>query len=106
MERRQAGGDCQPFTLSPVPRLPRVGRYPIYEYVLRERLAQAVNAVLDSGDNITAIALEAGFASHSYFTGRFRRFFGCTPSALRRAAAAGQIGEFRKIMTARASGKA
>lgn len=78
----------------------------IYEYVVRERLAQAVNAVLDSGDNITAIALEAGFASHSHFTARFRRFFGCTPSALRRAAAAGEIGEFRKIMTARASGKA
>jgi AraC family transcriptional regulator len=78
----------------------------IYEYVLRERLAQALNAVLDATDDITAIALDAGFASHSHFTARFRRFFGCTPSALRRAMGAGQVGELRKIMTARASDKA
>ena len=54
----------------------------IYDYVLRERLAQALEAVLDGGD-ITAIALDAGFASHSHFTARFKRFFGETPSALR-----------------------
>jgi AraC-like DNA-binding protein len=40
--------------------------------------------VLDGGD-ITAIALEAGFASHSHFTARFKRFFGSTPSALRKS---------------------
>lgn len=44
----------------------------IYENVLRERLAQALNAVLDAGDDITTIALDAGFASHSHFTVRFR----------------------------------
>jgi AraC-like DNA-binding protein len=54
----------------------------IYDYVLRERLAQSLEAVLDGGD-ITAIALDAGFASHSHFTARFKRFFGVTPSALR-----------------------
>ncbi len=48
----------------------------IYDYVVRERLAQALNAVLDGGDDITTIALDAGFASHSHFTARFRRFFG------------------------------
>jgi AraC-like DNA-binding protein len=78
----------------------------IYDYVVRERLAQGLNAVLDSGDDITAIALDAGFANHSHFTARFRRFFGCTPSALRRGANAGQVGQLRKIMTARANGHA
>jgi AraC-like DNA-binding protein len=78
----------------------------IYEYVLRERLAQALNAVLDSGDDITAIALDAGFSSHSHFTARFRRFFGYTPSALRRTTSAGQVGKLRKIMTARVSEQA
>ena len=73
----------------------------IYDYVVRERLAQALNALLDSGDDITTIALDAGFASHSHFTARFRRFFGCTPTALRRGARAGQVGQLRKIMTAR-----
>jgi AraC-like DNA-binding protein len=75
----------------------------IYDYVLRERLAQALNAVLDSGDDITGIAFDTGFSSHSHFTARFRRFFGCTPTALRRRASARQIGQIRKITTARAS---
>ena len=78
----------------------------IYDYVLRERLAQALNAVLDSGDDITVIAFDTGFASHSHFTARFRRFFGSTPTALRRRASARQIGQIRKIMTAPASGPA
>jgi AraC-like DNA-binding protein len=73
----------------------------IYDYVLRERLAHSLGAVLDGGDNLTAIALDAGFASHSHFTARFREFFGVTPTALKRAATAGHLAELRKIMTAR-----
>jgi AraC-like DNA-binding protein len=73
----------------------------IYNYVLQERLAHALDAVLDGGDDLTAIALDAGFASHSHFTARFRKFFGCTPSALRRAATAQHMADLRKIMTAR-----
>lgn len=75
----------------------------IYDYVLHERLAHALDAVLDCGDDLTAIALDAGFASHSHFTARFRSFFGCTPAALRRVATAGHVTELRKIVTARRS---
>jgi AraC family transcriptional regulator len=75
----------------------------IYDYVLHERLARTLDAVLESGDDLTSIALDAGFASHSHFTARFRSFFGCTPAALRRIATAGRIAELRKIMTARES---
>ena len=75
----------------------------IYDYVLRERLAQTLDAVLDRGNDLTAIALDAGFASHSHFTARFRRFFGCTPAALRRVATAEHVAELRKIMTAQRS---
>ena len=60
----------------------------IYDYVLQERLAHALDAVLDGDDDLTSIALDAGFASHSHFTARFRGFFGCTPAALRRTASA------------------
>jgi AraC family transcriptional regulator len=74
----------------------------IYDYVLQERLAQALDAVLDGDDDLTAIALDAGFASHSHFTARFRSFFGCTPVALRRSAGAARLAELRKIVTARA----
>jgi AraC family transcriptional regulator len=72
----------------------------IYNYVLQERLAHSLDAVLDCSDNLTAIALDGGFASHSHFTARFRSFFGCTPAALRRNATAGHLAELRKIVTA------
>ena len=72
----------------------------IYDYVLYERLAYTLDAVLD-GCDLTAIALDAGFASHSHYTARFRRVFGCTPTALRRAGPVEQVRELRKIMTAR-----
>ena len=72
----------------------------IYDYVVQERLAHSLEPVLDGGD-LTAVALDAGFASHSHFTARFRDFFGFTPTALRRAATAEHIAQVRKIMTAR-----
>jgi AraC family transcriptional regulator len=74
-----------------------------YDYVLHERLAHTLDAVLERGADLTTIALDAGFASHSHFTARFRSFFGCTPAALRRIATADRIAEIRKIMTARRS---
>lgn len=75
----------------------------VYDYVLHERLAHTLEAVLDCRDDLTAVALDSGFASHSHFTARFRRFFGYTPTALRRIATAEHIAELRKIMTARRS---
>jgi AraC-like DNA-binding protein len=72
----------------------------LYDYVLRERLAQALDAVLNGGDDITAVALDAGFSSHSHFTARFRSFFNCTPVAFRRLAHAERAAQLRKIMTA------
>jgi len=75
----------------------------IYDYVLRERLAYALDAVLDRRKDITTIALDAGFTSHSHFTARFRRFFNCTPVAFRHLARAEHVVELRKIMTAQRS---
>jgi len=72
----------------------------IYDYVLQERLAHALDAVIDGGD-LTVIALDAGFASHSHFTAHFHKFFGCTPTALRRMAPAAHVAQLRKIVTAR-----
>lgn len=73
---------------------------PVHAYVLRARLSKALSAVLDSDTGITHIALEAGFASHSHFTSRFRALFGITPGQLRRGK--GPLpSELRKIVTAR-----
>jgi len=76
----------------------------IYEYVLRERLGHALHRVLDGDEDITTIALDVGFSSHSHLTARFRRFFGCTPSGMR--GSTGAIGNFRKIVTARGASQA
>jgi len=73
----------------------------LYDYVLRERLAHSLHAVMDAGTDFSAIAHDAGFASHSHFTARFRAFFGVTPAALRRMAATEALADFRKILTAR-----
>jgi AraC family transcriptional regulator len=75
----------------------------VYDYVLHERLAYTLDAVLDRGADLTTVALDAGFASHSHFTSRFTRFFGCTPAALRRLATAERVAELRKIVTAQRS---
>jgi AraC family transcriptional regulator len=72
----------------------------VYRYAVRQRLARALNAVLDSNLDLTSIALDTGFASHSHFTARFRAFFGLTPEALRRSAGSRSAAELRKIVTA------
>ena len=71
----------------------------VYDYVLRERLAAALGAVLD-GEDLTTVALESGFASHSHFTARFRAFFGAPPAEFRRRLKSDQAADLRKIMTA------
>ena len=74
---------------------------PVYGYVLRSRLALALEAVLDSEAGLTEIALDTGFASHSHFTAKFRALFGCTPQQLRRGANRTAVHELRRIATAR-----
>jgi AraC family transcriptional regulator len=58
---------------------------PLYRYQLRLRLARALDRLPDC-DDVAALALELGFASHSQFATRFRAAYGTTPSAWRRAA--------------------
>jgi transcriptional regulator GlxA family with amidase domain len=72
----------------------------VYRYAVGLRLAKALDAVLDSNLDLTSIALDAGFSSHSHFTARFRAFFGLTPLALRRSASPGKAAELRKFVTA------
>ena len=73
----------------------------MYGYVVRSRLSRALDAVLDSDSGLTEIALDAGFASHSHFTAKFRALFGQTPQELRRSVRSTTARELRKIVTAR-----
>jgi len=56
---------------------------PLHAYLNALRLSRAL-AELPGADDLTALALELGFSSHSHFSARFRRAFGVTPSEFRR----------------------
>lgn len=55
---------------------------PLHRYVLESRLARAL-VELPHADDLTKLALDLGFSSHSHFTAAFRRAFGVTPSEFR-----------------------
>ena len=55
---------------------------PLHKYVVQLRLARAL-AELPHADDLTALALDLGFSSHSHFTAAFRSAFHCTPSEFR-----------------------
>ena len=73
---------------------------PVYRFVVRTRLAKALDAVLDTDAELAAIAHETGFASHSHFTTHFHEFFGLTPLQLRRRKNHATVSKVRKIMIA------
>ena len=56
---------------------------PLVRYQLRLRLVRAL-AALPYTEDLTALALELGFSSHSHFTTAFRTTLGMTPSQYRR----------------------
>src|SRR5262245_35354289 len=52
---------------------------PLYRYHLRLRLARALDLVAERKD-LSGLAQDLGFSSHSHFTSAFRQAYGCTPS--------------------------
>jgi AraC-like DNA-binding protein len=63
----------------------RVEGVSLHRYLVQLRLARALVELKHASD-LTALALEVGFSSHSHFTAAFRRAFGTTPSEFRRSA--------------------
>lgn len=58
---------------------------PLYRYQLRLRLARSLD-LLGGYDDLTALALEVGFSSHSHFSAAFRQAYGRSPSEFKRVA--------------------
>jgi AraC-like DNA-binding protein len=58
---------------------------PLYQYQLRLRLARALD-LLARHDDLTTLALDLGFSSHSHFSAAFRRLYGRSPSEFRQSA--------------------
>jgi AraC-like DNA-binding protein len=57
---------------------------PVHRYLTRLRLRAALERVAGGADDLTALALDLGFSSHSHLTDSFRREFGRAPSEIRR----------------------
>jgi AraC-like DNA-binding protein len=62
----------------------------LHQYRERLRLSAALERV-EGDEDLTAIALDLGYSSHSHFTASFRRAFGVTPSGHRGRRVMGDI---------------
>lgn len=60
---------------------------PLYKYQLQLRLSRAL-VELPHCEDITGLAIDLGFSSHSHFGAAFRRVFGITPAEFRARGAA------------------
>jgi len=69
---------------------------PVHRYLMCLRLRASLERLADGANDLTALALELGFSSHSHFTDSFRREFGRTPSDVRRGAGRRGLREMSK----------
>jgi AraC family transcriptional regulator len=60
----------------------RIEGLSLHQYVTQLRLSRAL-IDLPCTEDLTRLALDVGFSSHSHFSASFRRAFGCTPSQFR-----------------------
>ena len=83
---------CSPFHLAR--QFKEETGFTIHGYLVRLRLALAVQRLAEGETDVARLAADLGFAHHSHLTARFRRAFGLTPSAVRRVLAdsAGEVG--------------
>jgi AraC family transcriptional regulator len=70
----------------------------ISRYLLRLRLALAIERLADGEDDLAALAIDTGFAHHSHFTARFRSAFGMTPKRARHMLTKGKLAELRPVL--------
>jgi AraC family transcriptional regulator len=60
----------------------------IHRYLTQIRIHRAIDRLAGGCHDITGLALDLGFSSHSHFTAAFRKNLGTTPEKIRRAAGA------------------
>lgn len=73
--------NVSPFHLTRVFRA-QIG-IPMHQYLIRVRLARALDEIANGERSLSALALRLGFTSHSHFTVTFRRTFGMSPARFR-----------------------
>lgn len=73
---------CSPFNFARI--FHQQTGLPLHRYLTQLRLRAALERLFDAED-ITSLAIDLGFSSHSHFTDVFRREFGKTPSEYRKS---------------------
>lgn len=73
---------------------------PVHRYLTRLRLRTSLERIAEPGADLTSIALDLGFSSHSHFTDVFRREFGKTPSDVRSTASNSVLNQMSKDLIA------
>lgn len=73
---------------------------PIHRYLNRLRLRTALERLMEPATDLSRLAMEIGFSSHSHFSNAFRREFGCPPSEIRGKAPSRALSELRKNLQA------
>ncbi|MEQ1764511.1 MAG: AraC family transcriptional regulator [Pyrinomonadaceae bacterium] len=73
---------------------------PVHRYLTRLRLRTSLERIAEPGADLTSIALDLGFSSHSHFTDVFRREFGKTPSEIREGSTVSTLKKMSKNLIA------
>jgi AraC family transcriptional regulator len=90
---------CSPFHLARQFRA--ITGESIARYLLRLRLALALDRIAQGETDLASLAVELGFAHHSHFSARFRSVFGMTPLAVRNTLTRHRAEKMSKIVTAK-----
>lgn len=73
---------------------------PIHRYLTLLRLRASLERLSEAGDDLTTLALDLGFSSHSHFTSVFKKEFEMTPSEIRQRSKANALREMSKNLIA------
>lgn len=89
---------CSPFHLARQFRA--ITGESVARYLLRLRLALALDRLARGETELARLAVDLGFAHHSHFSARFRSVFGTTPAAVRTMLTSRDLRQLSKIVTA------
>jgi AraC family transcriptional regulator len=87
---------CSPFHLARQFRTATGGT--ISDYLLQLRVGLALNRLAEGEHDLSALALDLGFAHHSHFGACFKRTLGLTPSAARQMLSHGSVEQLRGLL--------
>jgi AraC-like DNA-binding protein len=73
---------------------------PVHRYLTLLRLRVSLERLSDADEDLTTLALDLGFSSHSHFTSVFKDEFGVTPSEIRAKSKAKTLRELSKNLIA------